>query len=515
MRFLKTPLVVLCLLFVARIHAYEVASPTVKSEQTTYIGKYHSSDQQIEAFLGIPFAKPPVGKLRWQAPQPLTGLASEYVSDSYKPACYQDDYNIVWYQQVAALFGTQLKMDMPPVSEDCLYLNIWKPTQVTDKKRPVMVWIHGGSNKSGWSYEPNYRGHNLAKKGNVIVISIAYRLGVFGFLAHPDLSNQAVSTNFALFDQIAALNWIQDNIEYFGGDKTNVTIMGESAGGANVGYLMSSPLTKGLFKQAISQSGAFNMMAEHDLADGQKLGTELSKQFKQDVNGLRQLPSDQIWQMTKKVAPNYDYRALVDNHLFTKAPALSLKDNADVNLLIGSNEHEFYMYQSDEIENASLALEPSDPKLKKALLSKFNSFTDKRLAQDWLDTFLYMSCPAALMAQLVDDNNHQAWLYRFERIRKGGETIKAYHGGEIPYMFDSHDNWLPMTEQDIALTDYMVSAWSNFAHYGNPNGIKEPSIDWPQFKKHTQKIQSLTGKSMTNKFDEFELCQSLWSDYMR
>jgi para-nitrobenzyl esterase len=497
------------------------------ADELSYLGKVSASQANVAEFLGIPFAKPPVGDLRWQAPEPLTVIAGNYDSQQFKPACYQHAYNTDWYEQVASLFGTSdFTMEMPQVSEDCLYLNIWKPIDADQGSLPVMVWIHGGSNKAGWAYEPNYLGQELANIGNVIVVSIAYRLGVFGFLAHPDFAEQSAQTNFGILDQIAALKWIQNNIGFFGGDKENVTIFGESAGAANIGYLMSTPAAKGLFRQAISQSGGFQMMANSDLNNGQTLGKQLSSFFNNsDASQLRKISATDIWNASLSIAPDYDYRALQDGALFKEALPQAFSKHANVNLLIGSNKNEYYMYLSDDIQTPDLALLPSDTQLTEQLNEQFARFESTKLAQDWLDTFLYMSCPSALMAELVSRNGKQAYMYRFDRVRENGQSIKAYHGAEIPYVFNTHDDFLPTNEADRTLTQAMMTKWVNFARYGDPNGSSDnvsllsqkalQGLNWPQYSQQSHLLLRFDASIESSPIEAHALCQKLWPEYLK
>ena len=198
----------------------------------------------IVSFKGIPFAAPPVGALRWKAPQPLKAWSGTKTADTFAPACIQDP--------ALAAF-----MQMPSnFSEDCLYLNVWTPAKATGEKRAVMVWIYGGGFAGGATSAGVYDGTKFAKKGAVLV-SVAYRLGAFGFLAQPELSKESGkgSGNYGLEDMIAGLRWVKDNIAQFGGDPANVTILGESAGGIAVSMLAASPAAKGLFAKAVSESG--------------------------------------------------------------------------------------------------------------------------------------------------------------------------------------------------------------------------------------------------------------------
>ncbi len=229
------------------------------------------NENEVFIFRGIPYAKPPIGELRWQSPVQLSSIPKTINAQSFKPACMQDEYTTVWYKDVAELFGNSRSVfqHVEEVNEDCLYLNIWTNSLDQTSKKPVMVWVHGGADTGGWSYEPNYLGHHLANK-DVVVVSINYRLNIFGFFLHPELSGQ--TGNFGLEDEMMALQWIKDYISFYGGDPNNITYFGESAGGAHVSYLMAAPKAKGLFKRGIIQSGAYNLFNWTNKKEIEKLG---------------------------------------------------------------------------------------------------------------------------------------------------------------------------------------------------------------------------------------------------
>ncbi len=184
-----------------------------------------------------------------------------------------------------------------------------------------MVWIYGGANRSGWSFEPNYQGESLAARGNVVVVSIAYRVGIFGFFGHPELRGAAAPANFGLLDQLAALRWVHDNIGEFGGDPSNTTVFGESAGAANIGFLMTSPLAEGLFHRAISQSGGYQMLDDLDLEDAEKVGSALSASLpdKPDLAALRKRSSAEIFKAAHEALRDHDFGPVVDGHVLTRA----------------------------------------------------------------------------------------------------------------------------------------------------------------------------------------------------
>ena len=186
------------------------AMPTVLANGELLQGAHVAGDSTVAVFKGIPFAAPPVGDLRWREPLPPQRRAGTQQATTFAPACYQDSYLTDWYRRVGAAFGAPASTFVEPaVSEDCLYLNVWTPQLDRTAKLPVMVWIYGGSNRSGWTFEPNYHGPNLARRGNVVVVTIAYRVGIFGFFGHPELRGAEYPTNFALLDQIAALRWLR------------------------------------------------------------------------------------------------------------------------------------------------------------------------------------------------------------------------------------------------------------------------------------------------------------------
>ncbi|MDH3533599.1 MAG: carboxylesterase family protein, partial [Gammaproteobacteria bacterium] len=226
--------------------ACEESPPTVTVNGEVLLGKY-VEDGKVAAFLGVPFAEPPVGARRWRAPQTFEGKVEQRSVIEFAPACMQTMRILDWYRDMAELFGSSADYyEDLDISEDCLYLNLWTPTLDSQARLPVMVWIHGGSNKSGWSYEPNYHGHKLAQE-DVVVVSVAYRQGVFGFLSHPEMPADEPQANFAYWDLIAALRWIQDHIGRFGGDPQRVTLFGESAGAQNILALTFAHAADGLF----------------------------------------------------------------------------------------------------------------------------------------------------------------------------------------------------------------------------------------------------------------------------
>jgi para-nitrobenzyl esterase len=473
----------------------EPAEPVVRVNQETLVGAFDERDRHVASFKGIPFASPPVGELRWQAPQPRSPRAGVRQAREFAPACYQDGYTTDWYRRVGAAFGADPAVFRdPPFSEDCLYLNVWTPTLARDAALPVMVWMHGGSNKAGWSFEPNYRGGRLAAQGNVVVVSIAYRVGIFGFFGHPELRGSAAPANFGLLDQIAALRWVQENIRQFGGDPANVTVFGESAGAADLGYLMTSPLARGLFRRAISESGGFQMQDDVDLTEAEATGTALAAAMPGQPNlaALRMRSSAEVFQAAKRALAEHEFGPAVDGRVLVLSPAAYYrKYGVPFDLMIGSNEDEWYMYVDDDPGKLAEELHAMPAQVRPLFAERAAQEPDVKHGHDKASTLANMVCPAYLMAASAAAQNRRAWVYRFTRVRPGpgGERLGAYHGAEIPYVFDTHDSWLSGNEVDTRLTTAMVAYWSNFARTGDPNDSGLAS--WPPFDPKHAQLQEL------------------------
>ncbi|MYJ76177.1 MAG: carboxylesterase family protein, partial [Gammaproteobacteria bacterium] len=309
------------------------------------------SGVEVMRFSGIRFAQPPVGDWRWRPPRPAAEPPADLPVDAtqWPPACVQGHDNTEWYEGVAAAFGQPpaVAPSRPEIAEDCLFLNIWTPDVAS--RFPVMVWIHGGANLNGWSFEPNYRGRELAAMG-AVVVSIQYRLGVFGFLAHPALtaeSPHASSGNYGILDQIEALRWIQANIARFGGDPSNVTLFGESAGAGDIAYLLLSPLTDGLFQRAISQSGGWPADQRRTLAENEAQGVAFLRRAEAaGIDELRRLPARSLLAVAKEhFERDYDDPP-VDGWLLPAPPADLLARRAfePRSVKVGFNADESFMH---------------------------------------------------------------------------------------------------------------------------------------------------------------------------
>ena len=334
------------------------ATANAAPEAARYVGTPLTSMTGVKVmrFSGLRFAQAPVGERRWRLP--VAHTATRPVDATrWPPACIQDNGNVEWYQTVARAFGQppEVVHAMPRVSEDCLFLNVWTPDP--GGRWPVMVWIHGGGNTGGWALEPNYHGQELAARG-VVVVSIQYRLGVFGFLAHPSLSVESPhqsSGNYGILDQIEALRWIKSNIASFGGDPGNVTLFGESAGAGNIAYLLLSPLAEGLFHRAISQSGGWPARQRRTVADDEAEGVSFLAAAKiESISQLRSMSSGDLFATAQEhFERGYDDPP-VDGWLLPAPPAEILTSKAFTPrpVMFGTNAHEVLMYLEDATEAA-------------------------------------------------------------------------------------------------------------------------------------------------------------------
>ena len=476
------------LIFAPALLAAVAAAPTeVRIGGWRVIGEPDATQPHVAVFRGIPYARPPLGDLRFRAAERLDPPdAGEYRATRFAPACPQDEGNVEWYRDVARGVGADPAsvLTLPPVDEDCLYLNIWTPAPGRgDAELPVLVWIHGGGNVNGWSYEPNYLGHNLAARG-LVVVSIAYRLGALGFVAHPWLSAESergASGHYGISDLVTALEWIQRHVPAFGGDPRNVTLAGESAGGGNIAALLRVRAADRSYRRAIIQSGALGPGATRSLADAQRAGERIFAALGvRDVAGLRARPwSDFValdWH-------GYDAGVVADGLLL--APSAAIREGVD--LLIGSNAQEWLMYQQDD-GTAALARSLAgyargrEPQAR-ALLASIDP--DPRRQADRLFSAAEFVCPSARLAAQVHARGGRAFVYRFTRVRPGAGAIGAYHGGEIPYVFDTADVWLPADATDRVLTRAIGSYWTSFARDGLPSGHDLPA--WPAYDVATRR----------------------------
>jgi len=466
---------------------------------------------EIAVFEGVPFAAPPVGQLRWREPQPVIPWSG--TRDATRPShpCMQSVAGLdTFLEPLAAAYGAPFTRQPVEPSEDCLYLNLWSPARPGSTPLPVMVWLHGGSNRVGSGAEESYDGTRLAAHG-VIVVTMNYRLGAMGFFTHPELtaeSSHHSSGNYGLLDQIAGLRWVQQNIAEFGGDPGNVTLFGESAGSIDATTLMTSPLTQGLFRRVIAESGpAFGLAPERTVAQMQPLGEAVGKaagaRAGAQLEDLRRLPADVVAQVEAKLIASefkgYDPNAsVVDGWVLPQAPARAFATGEveKVDLLAGMNARELSAFRLGAAAAAkqsgkqpssggiSATLKP----LAEAARPLYGVWTDIALASylaqvlvhgdvaiDQTSNDILMACPVGAEAALTSSAGQRAFIYKFDRAvpGKGEAALGAFHGLEVPYVFDTFATrswgWLPVTQTDQKLSETIETYWTNFAKSGDPN----------------------------------------------
>ena len=477
-----------------------------------YLAKYHT-DSNTFIFRGIPYAEPPINNLRWKSPIPAKKNL-KIDARQFKPACMQDRYNTDWYHNVIKAFGSDPSLfeHVNSISEDCLYLNIWTKSLETTARKPVMVWIHGGNDTAGWSYEPDYIGHNLSNK-DVVVVSIGYRLNIFGFFKHPNMSKQ--TGNFGLEDQILSLQWLKENIKYFGGDPNNITIFGESAGGAHISYHLVSPASEGLFEKAIIQSGGCNLVSPYSLLDVQeaynfaKEATDIISP--NNFEALRNIDSKRLLDVSK--AMGYPFHPIIDGNLIEKQ-ILNIYSRGNLNkvdLIIGSNKNEEYLYIDKEmsLEDLIKQIKERNPDKADKIISLLD-LSDLPLASDRVGTNQLTACPSIFIARQMTKSGNKVYQYLFSKQRIKSENILSYHGAEIPYVFSTHDAYLPTTNNDLKLTDSMMNYWTQFAKKGNPNS-DNTDVYWDEFGDDENYIILDTTIKTDQKLEK-ELCDLIFTN---
>jgi para-nitrobenzyl esterase len=470
---------------------------TVNTDAGTVAGTT-DGDGDVVAFKGIPFAAPPVGDLRWKAPQPAPHWMGVKQCTAFGPSPMQSK------PMPFSVWTSEFLIPEAPISEDCLYLNVWTNAHTKRDKKPVYVWIYGGGFVSGGSACPIYDGEAMAKKG-VIFVSINYRVGVFGFYALPALSAESpdkVSGNYGLLDQVAALKWVQKNIAAFGGDPDNVTIGGQSAGSASVNDLVATPLTKGLFKKAIAESGSLvikrSLMTSGTLAAAEQKGKEAAAAAdEKSLADLRAMPAaDVMKKITGRFGPVVDGYVLPESvaDIFAKNKqnhvAIITGWNADDIVIPGAKNAASFKKQLARDYGADSA----------SFLKYFPAGSDEEAARSSHDLNRDISFGASgyKWAQIQSEyGNSPAWVYRFERKVPGeGAHAKdgAFHTAEVPYALgDLKFVKRPLQPSDQELSKLMSAYWVNFIKTGDPNGAG--LAPWPRFNSQQDVIMVFNEKS--------------------
>ena len=474
----------------------------------------------VAIFRGIPYAKPPLEELRWAAPQPAEPWTEPLLADTYGASCWQPTGigNDAFISALVAgsgmsefsqwLLKTGANLAQPTIAEDCLTLNVMAPKLEGDKPLPVMLWIHGGGHQYG-SGGDMYESSSLVNNG-VVLVTINYRLGIYGFMAHPELAEEDPNRstgNYGMLDQIAALEWVHANIEKFGGDPANVTIFGESAGGHSVGQLMASPLAEGLFHKAIAQSGTgFQQFQTTDKANetisgfaaGEKVAEMVGVSGANEITQLRAMSTEALASAALDEEISSTFHPQIDGYILPKptAEAFALGEQAPVPLLLGSNADEgsvlYYMgvppvdggaYQRpDTLSQWDNLLQTEFGEQAEALGRNYAVDGDadvvkgaeQLMGDSWFGRHAY------LMAQRHEAIGQPTFMYFFERRSASPEeTIGATHAFEIFPIFGSAFPFWPTDERDAQLSKEMQSYWSSFAKTGNPNNTTAPN--WQRF----------------------------------
>jgi para-nitrobenzyl esterase len=444
--------------------------PQVDIAQGRVIG---SVENGISAFRGLPFAAPPTGPLRWRPPQPAPRWTAPRDARAAGPACPQPERGgeLMAARQAAAQ------------SEDCLTLNVWTPGAAG--KAPVMVWIHGGGHRVGSGSVPLYNGTALARQG-VVVVTINYRLGLLGYFAHPALTAEAAPDaplgNYGLMDQIAALQWVRDNIAKFGGDPGNVTVFGESAGGASTLFLLSTPAARGLFHRAIVQSGG-GLQAPKDLsateADGQALVAPLGLGAAPTAAALRAVPAAR-W-VAAQPLEGLGFGPFVDGRLVRETPAQAFEAGRaiDVPLMIGANSNEASVMAALNVSDRAVAtfLGPRMTDVRAAYGGA--AVSDEEFTRQAFGDATFVA-PARWVAGKAA-SGAPAYLYHYDYVleRRRDRQPGAGHGSEIPHVFQSWDQ-IPfadrlLTDADRRFSAMISACWVNFAKTGVPTCLGLPA----------------------------------------
>jgi para-nitrobenzyl esterase len=452
-----------------------------------------SDDERVEIFAGIPFAKPPVGELRWKEPQELEPWDGVLTADHFAPMAMQVEYGRVFNFLVNCYVHSKNDRTYKgPMSEDCLYLNVWRPSNIAagvdGEKLPVLVYIHGGSLTSGQSWYEKYDGTNLAREG-IIVVTVAYRLGVFGYFADKELAAESpngTTGNYGLLDQIKALEWVSKNIEAFGGDTGNITIAGESAGSSSVNAICASPLAKGLFRRAIAESSSIVQKTPphtfRTMKTALEMGANIKEEFKcSTVEELRKIPAEKL------IKTKYKNSSMtVDGYALPRTPYEIYTDgqNNEEALLNGFNAREGFSFGAFNF--------PSKRNLHSLLESTFKDRTDQVIAAQNIRTnkdardYYYDVYSAVCFTY-----PHDCWtrclaaqgrpVYEYYFSKENGE-LGTLHSGEMIYAYRNVPRTSNYNQSDYDLEMIMSSYWLNFVKYGNPNGTASNGKQLPEWK---------------------------------
>ena len=477
---------------VKSIPAVEGKNPAPSAIVTTQKGRVQgvvTSDGAVEVFAGIPYAQPPVGELRWREPVPAKSWPGTLICDHFMPMSMQPT-NLPIYDSLARIIGYhdyKISLDdnfVAPVSEDALYLNVWKPAG-EQKDLPVYVYIHGGSLQTGQPWYGDYRGENLAR-GGAVYVNLAYRLGVFGYFADEELiaeSEHGSTGNYGLLDQILALKWVRDNIAAFGGDPDNVTLAGESAGAASVSALCTSPLAKGLFRRVILESSTVaSVEPPHSfrlLEDALESGAKLKERHA--ASSLAELRALSAKELVAEASTQH--HITVDGYALTETPYESYRRGVhnEEAILHGYNSREsgpFILFSQASMKNYEDKIRAFFKEYADEVLAIYPAATDAEAGEYWAEIYgaAFFDYPHYCLNRLAVENGIPVWEYYFSR---GNGSLGPWHSGEMIYCYGNipADSRL-YDARDRELSAQMLSAFLNFTAAGDPNGGPVPA--WEQ-----------------------------------
>ena len=470
---------------------------TVKQGDLTGV---YNEDQTVKVYAGIPYAKPPVGELRWREPQEPEAWEGIRICDTFAPMSMQSPNDPIYDfgSSIIAYHNFRITTEdnfRAAASEDSLYLNVWTPADAkAGDDLPVVVYIHGGSLTTGQSYYQDYNGETFAKNG-VVYITIAYRLGIFGYLATEELADESpnkTTGNYGLLDQIQALKWINENVGAFGGDASNITIAGESAGSSSVNALCVSPLAKGLFRKAIGESSGvavvrpYHTFRSYDVA--LETGANIMAEFGcSSMEEMRELSAEEL------LSTQFSNGSMtVDGYAITEQPYLTYEkgENNEEALLNGFNADEAYVFlmfsAKPTVDTYKGFIEQIVGDKADDVISLMPATTNEEAKKNYNEFMglAWFGYSHYSWSNLLAEQNKPVYLYLFNKDNK---SLGTWHAGELPYAYGNLDTELGIyDEADEKVSNLMVSYWINFATYGNPNGEDLP--EWTIYNDSKNQI---------------------------
>ena len=483
------------------------------------------ADPRITVFKGIPFAAPPVGDLRWCAPQPAKNWDGVFKAYTFGPIAMQIYHGV---SHPDSLYTKEWHVDLDtPISEDCLQLNVWTPAKKTDEKLPVMIWIYGGANLEGYPYEMVIDGEPIARRG-VILVSINYRINAFGFLAHPELTRQdpQKATNFGHWDQKAGIEWVKRNIAAFGGDPGNITVFGESSGGGSTVVQFTSPLNKGLFQRAILHSGGGLLPPSLDmpkLSEAEKKGETFFEFLGvRSLEEARALDAEIILKKGLEFTSTYFWGSVIDGSLITDHFSYIIKDNKYENIdIINGNTVDEYSVKPgastlEELESYARAKFGSEAETYLQIckqgagdieqMNKNGSYNRFEIANLlWGD----------VNAQL---NASRMYYFNFNPEIPGPDHPGSFHASDLWFAFETlAKSWRPFVGKHYDLARQMCNYWTNFAKTGDPNGNDSdgtPMPEWTEYSAQNPYPMYFGEKASIDKTPRSDLKKFLLDFYM-